>query len=132
MVQKTKIAFIGTGVMGASMAGHLLAAGHEVHVYNRTRSKAEGLLKAGAQWHDSFASATRAAEVVITMLGFPADVEAGYLGRDGILEHANPGTLLIDMTTSSPRLAERIAREAEERGLEALDAPVSGGDIGAR
>lgn len=127
-----EIAFIGTGVMGSSMAGHLLRAGHQLHVYNRTKSKAESLIQAGAQWHDSFGAAAQFAEVIITMLGFPQDVEQGYLGGEGILQNARPGSLLIDMTTSSPLLAQRIARQAEERGLAALDAPVSGGDIGAR
>lgn len=127
-----RIAFIGTGVMGASMAGHLQHAGHELHVYNRTKSKAEALIQEGACWHDGFASAANAAEVVITMLGFPKDVEEAYLGAEGIISHAQPGALLIDMTTSSPLLAQRIALESAKRGLAALDAPVSGGDIGAR
>ncbi len=131
-MRELNIAFMGTGVMGASMAGHLQRAGHPLHVYNRTKSKAEQLLQSGATWHDSFGAAARAGDVVITMLGFPADVEQGYFQADGILNHARPGTLLIDMTTSSPLLAQRIAREAARHGLAALDAPVSGGDIGAR
>lgn len=114
------------------MAGHLLRAGHELHIHNRTKSKAESLIQNGAHWHDSFASSTQVAEVVITMLGFPSDVEEGYLGSGGIVRSAAPGSLLIDMTTSSPLLAQRIAGEACKRGLAALDAPVSGGDIGAR
>jgi len=127
-----QIAFIGTGVMGRSMAGHLLAAGHAVHVYNRTREKAAALLDKGATWHASAGEAAAAADVVITMLGFPRDVEETYLGAGGIVERARPGALLIDMTTSSPVLARRIAAAAADRGLAALDAPVSGGDIGAR
>ncbi|MBI4626129.1 MAG: NAD(P)-dependent oxidoreductase [Verrucomicrobia bacterium] len=126
------IAFIGTGVMGRSMAGHLQKAGHALHVHNRTREKASALLEAGATWHDSAGSAAAAAEVVITILGFPVDVESSYLGAGGIVERARPGALLIDMTTSSPVLARRIAAAAAERGLAALDAPVSGGDVGAR
>jgi len=126
------IAFIGTGVMGRSMAGHLQRAGHALHVYNRTREKARPLLDAGAHWHDSAGEAAAAAEVVITMLGFPADVEQSYLGAGGIVEKARPGALLIDMTTSSPVLARRIASAAAPRGVAALDAPVSGGDVGAR
>lgn len=118
--------------MGASMAGHLLRAGHPLHVHNRTKSKAESLLAAGAHWHDSFGSAASEADVVITMLGFPSDVENGYLGQDGIIASARPGTLLVDMTTSSPKLAQRIAHEAAAHGQQALDAPVSGGDLGAR
>lgn len=126
------IAFIGTGVMGRSMAGHLRKAGHALHVYNRTREKAADLLSAGATWHDSAGAAADAAEVVITMLGFPTDVETSYLGAGGIIERARPGALLIDMTTSSPLLARRVAEAAAKRGLESLDAPVSGGDLGAR
>ena len=126
------VAFIGTGVMGRSMAGHLLAAGHELHVFNRTRAKAKALVDAGARWHDSAGAAAAQADVVITMLGLPADVEETYLGAGGILERARPGALLVDMTTSSPLLARRIDAAARARGLEALDAPVSGGDVGAR
>ena len=126
------IAFIGTGVMGRSMAGHLRKAGHALHVYNRTKEKAAELLAAGATWHDSAGAAAAAADVVITMLGFPTDVETSYLGAGGIIEKARPGSLLIDMTTSSPLLARRVAEAAAKRGLESLDAPVSGGDLGAR
>jgi len=126
------IAFIGTGVMGRSMAAHLQKAGHILHVHNRTAEKAKDLLDAGARWHDSAGSAAAEAEVVITMLGFPTDVEASYLGPAGIVERAPRGALLIDMTTSSPVLARRIAEAAGQRGLESVDAPVSGGDVGAR
>jgi 3-hydroxyisobutyrate dehydrogenase len=132
MSTSLSIAFIGTGVMGRSMAGHLLRAGHSVHVYNRTRQKAETLIEAGAHWHDSAGAAAAVADVVITMLGFPKDVEENYLAEGGIVENANPGALLIDMTTSSPLLAKRIAEAASKRSIAALDAPVSGGDIGAR
>lgn len=118
--------------MGRSMASHLLNAGHTVHVYNRTREKAQNLLDAGAHWHESPGSVAAAADVIITMLGFPTDVETCYFSEGGILERAKPGALLIDMTTSSPLLAQRISIAAAARGLEALDAPVSGGDIGAR
>jgi len=136
-----RIGFIGTGIMGSSMAGHLRAAGHELHIYNRTREKAESLLAAGGRWHDDPGSVAAASDVVITMLGLPADVEQVYFGDPdatpdsraaGLLECARPGTLLIDMTTSSPALAERIAAAATARGLAAIDAPVSGGDVGAR
>ena len=126
------IAFIGTGVMGRSMAGHLLRAGHSVHVYNRTREKADALVDAGAHWHASAGAAAANADVVISMLGFPKDVEENYLAAGGIVESAKPGALLIDMTTSSPLLAKRIAEAAAKRSLSSLDAPVSGGDIGAR
>ena len=129
------VTFIGTGIMGSRMAEHLIANGHPLHVHNRTRKKAEVLLKKGAVWHGTPESAAAAGDTVITMLGLPSDVEQVYFGRagdGGILAAAKPGSLLIDMTTSSPRLAERISRAAEERGIEALDAPVSGGDVGAR
>lgn len=118
--------------MGRSMASHLLNAGHVVHVHNRTPQKAQPLLDAGARWHSSAGDLAAAVDIVITMLGFPTEVEAAYLGAGGIIERARPGALLIDMTTSSPKLAQRIAAAAANRGLESLDAPVSGGDIGAR
>jgi 3-hydroxyisobutyrate dehydrogenase len=114
------------------MASHLLNAGHVVHVHNRTPQKAQPLLDAGARWHSSAGDLAAAVDIVITMLGFPTEVEAAYLGAGGIIERARPGALLIDMTTSSPKLAQRIAAAAANRGLESLDAPVSGGDIGAR
>ena len=129
------VGFVGTGIMGASMAGHLLAAGYPVHVFNRTRSKAEPLLAAGAVWGESPEAVAAAAAIVITIVGMPTDVEEVYFGRDGnggIIAAARPGSLLIDMTTSSPTLAERIAEAAAARGLQAVDAPVSGGDVGAR
>lgn len=132
MTSLPTIGFIGTGVMGRSMAAHLATAGHQLHVHNRTRVKAQDLLDAGAHWHDSPASVARESDIVITMLGFPTDVESTYFGADGVIAHARDGALLIDMTTSSPVLARRIATEAAARGLHALDAPVSGGDIGAR
>src|SRR5436190_22667510 len=122
------IAFIGTGVMGRSMAGHLQKAGHTLHVFNRTKAKAQSLVDAGATWHDSAGAAAAAADVVITILGFPTDVETTYLAAGGIIERAKAGALLIDMTTSSPVLARKIAQAASQRGLAALDAPVSGGD----
>lgn len=133
------VGFIGTGVMGGSMAGHLLAAGYQLHLFNRTQAKAAPLIARGAVWHDTPAAVAAEADVVITMLGDPADVEEVYLGGTarvpagyGIIAAARPGSLLIDMTTSSPALAGRIAAQAAARGLEALDAPVSGGDLGAR
>ncbi len=126
------IAFIGTGVMGRSMAGHLQKAGHKLHVYNRTKEKAAALVEAGATWHETAGSAAAEADVVFTIVGFPTDVEATYLGQGGVVERAKPGALLIDMTTSSPALAVRIADAAKKRGLSSLDAPVSGGDLGAK
>lgn len=131
-MSREKIAFIGTGVMGASMAGHLLEAGYPVSVYNRTKSKAEGLLRKGAVWKDSPQDAAEGADVVISILGYPSDVEAIYLGESGVLSALGKGALAIDMTTSSPLLAERIAEVGRRRGVGVLDAPVSGGDLGAR
>lgn len=130
--EKTKVGFVGLGIMGHSMAGHVLDAGFAMHVFNRSRGKADALVAKGARWHDSAGDVAAAADVVITMVGYPRDVEALYLGAEGIVARARPGTILIDMTTSSPELAERIARAAAGKGLSALDAPVSGGDIGAR
>lgn len=132
MADKSTVAFIGTGVMGRSMAGHLLAGGHPLHVYSRTKEKAEPLIAKGAIWKDSVAAAVQDAQVVITIVGFPSDVESVYLAPGGIVANARPGAIIIDMTTSNPDLAARIDREAKSRGLQALDAPVSGGDIGAR
>lgn len=131
-----RIAFIGTGVMGAPMAGHLLAAGHELRVHTRSPSRAAALLEAGARWADSPSEAMEDAEATITIVGYPEDVRALYLegqgGAPGLVEAAAPGSLLIDMTTSRPSLAREIAATAEARGVAALDAPVSGGDVGAR
>ncbi len=131
-MEKKRIAFIGTGVMGASMAGHLLRAGHDMVVHNRTRSKAEKLLGDGAQWASSPKDAAEGAEIVITIVGFPQDVEETYFGSNGVFASVAEGAVLIDMTTSRPDLAVRIADEASGRGSRALDAPVSGGDVGAR
>ncbi|MBA3849721.1 MAG: oxidoreductase [Opitutus sp.] len=126
------IAFIGTGVMGRSMAGHLQAAGHTLHVHNRTKAKAQALLDAGATWHDTPGAAAAQADFVITIVGYPHDVEETYFSPQGVLARARPGAVLIDMTTSSPALARRIAAAARTEGLSALDAPVTGGDVGAR
>jgi len=126
------VGFIGLGIMGRSMAGHLLAAGHRLHVYNRSRDKADELVARGATWQATPGEVAVHADVVITMVGYPHDVEEVYLSADGIVARARAGAILIDMTTSSPALAARIAATAAERGVRALDAPVSGGDIGAR
>ncbi len=127
-----KIGFVGTGVMGTSMAGHLMSGGHDLTVYNRTRSKAQELLDRGADWAETPAGAARDADVVMTIVGFPTDVEEVYFGEKGIVAAAPEGSTLVDMTTSRPDLAVRIAEEADKRGIETLDAPVSGGDVGAR
>ncbi|HOS97468.1 MAG TPA: NAD(P)-dependent oxidoreductase, partial [Deltaproteobacteria bacterium] len=131
-MQSTGIGWIGTGVMGAAMCSHLLKAGHHVSVFTRTREKASGLLEAGATWCDSPGEASRAADVVFTMVGFPDDVEEVYFSGQGILNYARRGAILIDMTTSRPSLARKIYLAAREKGCRSLDAPVSGGDIGAR
>jgi 3-hydroxyisobutyrate dehydrogenase len=124
-----RIAFVGTGVMGKSMAGHLLKAGHEVVVYTRTPAKAADLLAAGARWADSPAAAAQGADAALSMVGYPSDVEEVW---QGFLAAARPGCLLIDMTTSSPDLARKLAAQASAKGCLPLDAPVSGGDRGAR
>ncbi|GAB1457851.1 MAG: NAD(P)-dependent oxidoreductase [Spirochaetia bacterium] len=128
----TKVTFIGTGVMGVSMAGHLLKAGAMVTVYNRTRSKAEGLIGSGATWADSPAAAAKSADVIFTMVGYPSDVEAIYFGPEGLIAASKPGTILVDCTTSDPALAIRISAEALSKGRLAIDAPVSGGQAGAK
>lgn len=129
---KTVIGFIGTGVMGKSMAGHLLKAGYEVLIYNRTKEKAQSLINEGARWQESPAQVARKCQVIITIVGYPADVREVYLGSQGIVQNAKRGSIAIDMTTSSPKLAQRIFQEALEKGINVLDAPVSGGDVGAR
>ncbi|MDQ0257417.1 3-hydroxyisobutyrate dehydrogenase [Evansella vedderi] len=132
MGEKKVIGFIGTGVMGKSMAKHLMNGGHELNVYNRTKEKAVELLNNGANWCGTVAELAEKSDVVITIVGFPSDVEGVYLGLNGILNHARPGSYVIDMTTSKPLLAKKISDEAKKKGIFALDAPVSGGDIGAR
>ena len=124
--------WIGTGVMGASMCGHLVAAGHDVVVTSRTRSKADDLLAAGAGWADTPAGVAEGADVVFSMVGYPADVRDVLLGADGALSTARPGAVVVDMTTSDPALAVEVASAAADRDVHALDAPVSGGDLGAR
>lgn len=127
-----KIGFIGIGVMGESMARHLMEKGHSLTVYNRTKSKADRLLAEGAAWAESAGACAKDQDAVITIVGFPKDVEEVYLAAGGILDSARPGAYLIDMTTTSPALWQRIAAVAKQRGLRPLDAPVSGGDSGAR
>ncbi len=128
-----RIGFMGIGIMGGPMAGHLLAAGHAVTIANRSRGAGvAALLASGANWAESPAELAAGCDIIITILGFPADVEAVWLGPAGLVAHARPGALLIDMTTSSPALARRMAAEAALRGLAALDGPVSGGEAGAR
>ena len=127
-----KIAWIGTGVMGESMAGHLLDAGHELYVYNRTISKTENLVKRGAKLLTEIKDAPLNADVIFTMVGYPKDVEGVYLGKDGLITTAKEGQVFVDMTTSSPTIAKKISEEFAKVGASALDLPVTGGDIGAK
>lgn len=127
-----RVGWIGTGVMGRSMCGHLLKAGHPVRVFNRTKSKTADLAAQGAVVCGSPAEVARDSEIIFSIVGFPRDVESVLLGSDGVVPHAAPGSLVVDMTTSEPSLAKRVHEAAAARGLSALDAPVSGGDLGAR
>lgn len=127
-----QLAFIGVGIMGKAMVRNLMRSGYRVTIFSRTKSKCEDVLAEGARWADSVAACVRDADAVITIVGFPADVESVYFGSGGILAHAAPGAYLIDMTTTSPALAGRIYAGAKEAGLHALDAPVTGGDTGAQ
>jgi len=130
--ENTVIGFIGTGVMGRNMALHLLNAGYPVVAYNRTKEKAGELLENGASWASTPQEVAQQANVIFTIVGYPKDVEEVYLGNQGIIANAKTGSYLIDMTTSTPRLAVKIYEEAKNKGLFALDAPVSGGDVGAK
>ncbi len=129
---RTRIGWIGTGVMGAPMCGHLMEAGFPATVTTRSRERARGLLERGAVWADTPAAVAARSDVIFSMVGYPDDVREVVLGPDGALEGCAPGAVLVDMTTSRPSLAGEIARAAELRGVHALDAPVSGGEGGAR
>jgi len=131
-VENTVIGFVGTGVMGKSMVRNLIKAGYSVIVYNRTKEKASDLLDEGAKWADSPKEIAGKANVIITIVGYPSDVEEVYLGENGLIPNGKENTYLIDMTTSTPSLAVKIFNKAKEHNMKALDAPVSGGDIGAR
>lgn len=126
-----RIGFIGTGVMGSGMIRNLQKAGYPVNINTRTKAKAEKLIQEGCRWFDSQAELAAQSDVVMTMVGYPQDVKAVYFGDQGIFR-GKQGGFVIDMTTSSPSLAKRIYAQAKKQGIEALDAPVSGGDIGAR
>ncbi len=127
-----KIGFIGVGIMGKSMVRNLMKAGFEVAVYTRTKAKIEDVISEGTIWCDTIKECAADRDVVISIVGYPRDVEEVYLGEDGIIASARKGACVIDMTTSSPRLAVRIYEEARAAGLHALDAPVTGGDSGAK
>ena len=132
MSELKKIGFIGTGIMGSAMAGHLMDAGFEVSVYNRTKSKAQSLIDRGARWCETAGECAKNQDVVITIVGYPKDVEEVYLAEGGITDSAKSGAYLIDMTTSSPVVAEKIYNAAKSKNLNAVDAPVTGGDTGAK
>lgn len=127
-----KIGFIGTGVMGSSMVRHLLNANYKVNVYNRTKEKAMPLTDEGALWQDTPAEIAKQSDVILTIVGYPSDVEEVYFGENGVFEGLTEGKIVIDMTTSTPALAEKIAEKAIKIGASSLDAPVSGGDLGAK
>lgn len=129
---KTRLGWIGTGVMGRHMCGHLMAKGFAATIYNRTRSRCDELLGRGAKWADSPRAVAEASDVIFTIVGYPRDVREVVLGPTGTLAGAKPGAVFVDMTTSEPALAQEIAAEASKRGVHSVDAPVSGGDIGAR
>lgn len=127
-----KIGFIGTGVMGKSMIRNLQKEGYELYIYNRTKEKAAELIEEGAIWCDSPGECAKNRDVIITIVGYPKDVEEVYFGEGGILANAGEGTYLIDMTTTSPKLSQKIYEVGKKKGLHVLDAPVSGGDVGAK
>lgn len=129
---KTRIGWIGTGVMGASMCGHLLKAGYETTVYNRSREKTAGLVSLGAKSAGSPREAAESSDVIFTIVGFPKDVREVTLGAEGVLAGAKAGAIVTDMTTSEPELAREIFEACRAKGVHAVDAPVSGGDVGAR
>lgn len=129
---QTKIGWIGTGVMGSSMLGHLIDAGFEATVYTRSKSKADGVISKGAKWADSPKAVAEASDVIFAIVGFPADVRDVFLGEDGALAGSKSGNVLVDMTTSEPSLAVEIAEAAQAKGVSSVDAPVSGGDVGAK
>ena len=127
-----KIGFIGVGIMGKSMVRNLMKAGFELNIFARTKSKVDDVIGEGAIFHDSISSCVKDSDVVITIVGYPSDVEEVYCAPGNILCSTKPGTYLIDMTTSSPALAEKLYIDGKEKGCHVMDAPVSGGDIGAK
>lgn len=129
---KEKIGWVGTGVMGQSMCTHILKAGYHISVYNRTKEKAKELIEEGAQWCSNPKEVAENSDIVVTIVGFPQDVEEVYLGENGILKGIREGSIIVDMTTSDPSLAQKIYNEAKKKNVNSIDAPVSGGDVGAR
>jgi 3-hydroxyisobutyrate dehydrogenase len=129
---KTKVGWVGTGVMGASMCGHLIDAGFSATAYNRTKSKADGLIQKGAAWGATPKAVAEGSDVIFTIVGFPHDVREVILGADGVLAGCKSGNVIVDMTTSEPSLAQEIYEAGKAKGVHSVDAPVSGGDVGAR
>lgn len=130
--QNTTIGWIGTGVMGVSMLSLLQKQGYKSVVYNRTKKKAQPLLDTGAQWAASPQAVAEQAQVIFTIVGFPEDVREVYMGEEGVIQAAKEGSIVVDMTTTEPSLAREIYTEAKKKGVSAIDAPVSGGDVGAK
>lgn len=130
--QNLNIGWIGTGVMGAAMAGRIRDKGYPLYVYNRTQAKAQSLIDMGATWADSPKGVARQADIIFTIVGFPDDVREVYFGEQGILAGAKEGSIVVDMTTTEPSLAQEIYEEARKKGVSSVDAPVSGGDVGAK
>ena len=127
-----RIGWIGTGVMGASMCGHILAKGYAASVNTRSKEKAQGLIERGARWADTPRAVAEPSDIIFTIVGFPADVREVYFGAKGVLSAARPGQIFVDMTTTEPSLSKQIYEAAKAKGADAVDAPVSGGDVGAR
>ncbi|MCR6108294.1 NAD(P)-dependent oxidoreductase [Salipaludibacillus agaradhaerens] len=127
-----RIGFIGTGVMGKSMIRHLMKGGYDLYIYNRTKDKARELINEGAHWCETPGELAESASIIFTIVGYPSDVEELYLGKDGLLNRASRGATFVDMTTSKPTLAQRLYEEASKREMHMMDAPVSGGDVGAK
>ncbi|MFX3674287.1 MAG: NAD(P)-dependent oxidoreductase [Paenisporosarcina sp.] len=132
MSDKWSAGFVGTGVMGKSIVKHLLTAGHDVSIYTRTKEKANELIDLGAKWSQTPGEVATNSNVVFTMVGYPSDVQEVYYGEQGIFKHGKPGLIVVDLTTSTPTLAIELFEKAQEHGMSSLDAPVSGGDIGAK
>ncbi len=127
-----RIGWIGTGVMGQSMCSHILKAGYKVSVYTRTKNKADKLIQQGAEWCSNPKEVAEKSDIIFAIVGFPKDVEEVFLGENGILNGAKEGSIIVDMTTSEPTLAQKIYEDAKKKGVSSIDAPVSGGDVGAR
>jgi 3-hydroxyisobutyrate dehydrogenase len=132
LMSEQRIGWIGTGVMGLSMCGHLMGKGHAATIYSRTRARAQPLLDKGATWADTPAAVAAQSDVIFTIVGLPSDVREVYLDKNGVLEGAKPGAILVDMTTTEPSLSRAVYDAAKAKGIATIDAPVSGGDVGAR